>query len=62
MAYSEAHKEATLRYRKNANIVKMVVDVTAEEREKYKAYAQAKGMSLAAYIKGLIEKDIEGGT
>ncbi len=61
MAYSEAQKRATIKYRQKAGIVKLNIDVTEEQREKYKAQAAKRGMSLAAYVQHLIEKDIESG-
>ena len=59
MAYDEAHKKATLKYREKSGIVKLTVDVTKETRERYKAQAEKKGLSLAAYITKLIEQDIQ---
>lgn len=62
MAYNEAAKNATLRYREKKNIVKLVIDMPAEDRERYKEYASSKGQSLKQYIVGLIEADIERDT
>jgi predicted HicB family RNase H-like nuclease len=57
MAYSEAQKKATLKYREKVDIVKLTVDMKREEREKYKVQAAEHGMSLSAYIIHLLEED-----
>lgn len=59
MAYSEAQKNATLKYRDKKGIVRLALDMTPEERERYKEQATKKGMSLKAYIVSLLEKDRE---
>lgn len=62
MAYNEAAKNATLRYREKKNIVKLVIDMPAEDRERYKEYAASKGQSLKQYIVGLMEADMQRDT
>ena len=62
MPYSEAQKRATQRYKQKIGMVKLNIDVTEEQRERYKAQAKKQGMSLAAYVTSLIEKDLEGET
>lgn len=59
MAYSEASKNATLKYRERKKIVKLVIDMPEEKREVYKAQAAKHGKSLAAYVIGLIEEDMQ---
>lgn len=59
MPYSEAQKRATAKYKEKIGMVKLNIDVTAEQRERYKARAKNKGKSLASYVTDLIEKDME---
>ncbi len=59
MAYSEASKNATLKYREKKKIVKLVIDMPEEKREAYKTQAAKHNKSLAAYIIGLIEADMK---
>ena len=61
MAYSEAQKNATLRYKAKA-YDRINLDVKKGLREQYKAQAAKRGLSLNAYIVSLIEKDMEEGT
>lgn len=56
MAYSEAQKNATLKYRKE-NYARINLDLKKEKKEQYKAQAAAHGMSLNAYIISLLEAD-----
>ncbi len=60
MPYSEAQKRATLKYRAKAYDQ---INITTKKgiKELGKAQAAKKGLSLAAYITGLIEADIEKG-
>lgn len=58
MAYSEAQKNATLKYRKES-YARISLDLKKEKKEKYKAQAAAHGMSLNAYIISLLEADGE---
>lgn len=59
MAYSEAQKRATMKYREKA-YARINLDIKKEKKDEYKAQAEKKGMSLNAYIVSLIEKDMEG--
>lgn len=58
MAYSEAQKNATLKYKAKA-YDRINLDVKKGLREQYKAQAAKRGLSLNAYIVSLIEKDME---
>ena len=51
--YTEAQKRATLKYQ--ADKVKIQILVTPEQREKYKALASSKGLSLSQLIIKLLE-------
>ena len=59
MAYSEAAKNATIKYKKKMGLVKINIDTTPEKRELYKKQAAKHGKSLAAYVIGLIEADMK---
>lgn len=59
MAYSEAQKNATLKY-KAKTYEKLNLDVKIGTKDKWKAQAAKNGLSLTAYITKLIEKDMEG--
>ena len=54
--YTEAGKNATIKYRK-ANLETFHLDLPKGKKDEYKAKAEAKGMSLTAYIVSLIEND-----
>jgi len=56
MAYSEAQKNATLKYRKE-NYARINLDLKKEKKEQYKSQAAARGLSLNAYIVSLLEAD-----
>ena len=56
MPYTEAQKKATLKYRKE-NYARINLDLKKEKKEEYKAQAAARGLSLNAYIIGLLEAD-----
>ncbi len=58
MAYSEAQKRATMKYRAKA-YDRVDLQLKKGTREIYKAQAEKRGMSLNAYIISLIEKDME---
>lgn len=60
MATTEAQKRATIKYMAE-NLEKIEFRVPKGDKQKIREYAESKGMSLSAYIKGLIEKDMEGG-
>ena len=51
--YTEAQKKATLKYQ--ADKVKIQILVTHEQREKYKALAQSRGLNLTQLIVKLLE-------
>ena len=59
MPYSEAQKRATQRYKEKKGYVKINIDVTEDNRTRYKNQAARRGLSLSAYIVSLIEKDME---
>ncbi len=61
MAYSEAQKRATIKYKK-AHTEQITFDVKPGTKNIYKAVATSKGMSLKQYIVSLIEKDMKEGT
>lgn len=61
MAYSEAQKRATLKY-KAKTYEQVSLQLKKGKKEIYKAQAEKHGMSLNAYIISLIEKDMEGET
>ncbi len=58
MAYSEAQKRATLKY-KAKNYDQMNLQLKKGAKDIYKAQAAKRGLSLNAYIIQLIEKDME---
>ena len=58
VAYSEAQKKATLKYRKE-NYSRISLDLKKDKKEKYKAQAERRGMTLNAYIVSLLEADGE---
>ena len=55
---SKAHIKASNKYN-TKTYDRINVNVKKGEREKIKAYAESKGMSLNAYICNLIEKDMK---
>lgn len=59
MATTEAQKRATIKYMAE-NLEKIEFRVPKGDKQKIRKYAESKGLSLSAYIKGLIEKDMEG--
>ena len=58
MAVSKAQQKAVGKYEKE-NYDKVLLRLQKVSRDKIKAHAQQKGMSLNAYIVDLIEKDME---
>lgn len=52
--YTEAQKKAILKYQ--ADKVKIQILVTPEQREKYKALASSRGLSLQQLIVKLLEE------
>ena len=57
MAVSKAQQKAVGKY-ESANYDKVLLRLAKGDRDKIKAHAQSKGMSLNAYIVGLIERDM----
>ena len=55
---SKAHQKASNKYQAKA-YDRMNLLVKKGERDKIKAYAESKGLSLNAYVTGLIYKDME---
>ena len=58
MAYSSSQNRATQKYLKE-NKEQLRVWVSKGKLEKYKKWAAAQGKSLAEYVVGLIEGDME---
>ena len=56
MAYSEAQKKATLKYRKE-HLETFSLQMRKGLKAEYKAQAAEHGMSLNAYIISLLERD-----
>lgn len=56
--YDEKSKERTMRYMKEKRD-KLTLNLPAGDKERYKAHAERRGMSLTALLVELIEKDIE---
>lgn len=56
MAYSEAQKRATLKYRAE-NIARITLDLKPDERDAIKAAAAAAGKSVKTYIVDLVRAD-----
>ena len=62
MAYSTAANRATQRYKKNKNIVRLPIDVTADERDQIKHAAELRGMSVKQYVMTAIDEYEKGWT
>lgn len=58
MAYNDKAKERTMRYMKEKRD-KLTLNLPLGDKERYKAHADAKGMSLTALIVDLLEADIK---
>lgn len=58
MAYNEKAKERTIKYM-NEKRDKLTLNLPKGDKERYKAHAEAKGMSLTALIVELIEADMK---
>ena len=56
--YTEAQKRAAEKY-KAAHRESLRLDIPKGSKDKYKAYAQSKGVSLTTLIIDLINKDME---
>lgn len=52
--YTEAQKRATLKYQEDK--VKIQILVTPDQRDRYKALAKSKGLSLTQLIVSLLEE------
>lgn len=55
--YNEKAKERTMRYMKEKRD-KLTLNLPLGDKERYKAHAESKGLSLTALIVELIEKDM----
>lgn len=56
MAYSEAQKQATLKYRRE-KLARITLDMPTETKQLIQDAASAAGMSVSRYLLGLVEKD-----
>ena len=56
--YDEKAKERTIKYMKNSR-VKLTLNLPLGDKERYKIYAESKGMSLTALIVKLLEEDMK---
>lgn len=56
--YDEKSKERTMRYMKEKRD-RITIGVPKGDKERYKTYAESKGMSLNAYVVKLIEDDMK---
>ena len=57
MSYDERAKERTMRYMKEKRD-KLTLDLPRGDKERYRQYAQSRGMSLTRLLVELIEADI----
>lgn len=57
---TEARKRARAAYRDRCNIVRVVMEIPLDVREKWRERAQTLGLSLTAYIVGLVNADLAG--
>lgn len=58
MPYTEAQKRATIKYKEKA-YDRLELQLKKGSKEIYRKYAEKNGVSLNAYIIGLIEKDMQ---
>lgn len=58
MPYNEAQKRASMKYTA-ANYERLNLQLKKGKKDEYRAQAAKRGLSLNAYIIGLIEKDME---
>ena len=58
MAYTEAQKKATLRYKEKA-YKRIPLDVRIEEYEELKAYTEKTGQTINGFIRKIIKENIE---
>ena len=61
MAYSEAQKRATIKY-KAKTYDRLELQLKKGAKDEYRAQAAKRGMSLNAYIISLLEKAMKEGT
>lgn len=57
MAYDEKAKERTIRYM-NERRDKLTLNLPKGDKDRYKAHAESKGVSLTALIVEMLEKDM----
>ena len=60
MAYDEKSKARTMKYMEEHR-EKLTLNLPKGDKDRYKAYADSKGMSLTALIVKLIEEDMKEG-
>lgn len=58
MAYNAKSKERTMKYM-SENRDKLTLNLPKGDKERYKQYAESRGMSLTSLITELIEKEME---
>ena len=56
MAYSEKQKEATARYRAKVGRAQVCVDLNMHDRDAWKAYATAQGLTLPAMVRACVAR------
>lgn len=59
MAYNEKAKERTIKYM-NEKRDKLTLNLPKGDKNRFKAHAESKGMSLTQLIVELLENDIKG--
>lgn len=57
---TDARKRARAAYRDRCKIVRVVMEIPQEVREKWRERAQSLGLSLTAYIVSLVNADLAG--
>lgn len=56
--YNESRKDSIIKYAKE-NLKRIPLDVKKEDYERYKGFAESKGMSVRGFIVSAIEEKIE---
>lgn len=56
MAYSEKQKEATARYRAKVGRAQVCIDLNMHDRDIWKAYADAQGLTLPAMVRACVAR------
>jgi len=56
MAYSEKQKEATARYRAKVGRAQVCIDLNMCDRDTWKAYATAQGLTLPAMVRACVAR------